>query len=153
MKHIVIIFLSVFSIRSNAQESKDDSTKVVNTFRQLLSICKNANLSDNQSFNKGPFAKAAKYFIYRGDDKKRAWKEFSNYNNAEDRENIDKACFRINRTINQASTYKIIKYFTKTESEGKWHAIVVSYKKNGKDKEALFAFLKIGSRFGLGDID
>jgi hypothetical protein len=31
--------------------------------------------------------------------------------------------------------------------------LMVRYQQNGEEKEAAFAFLKIGKRFGLGDID
>jgi hypothetical protein len=54
---------------------------------------------------------------------------------------------------NQDSAYKIIKYFTEKESEGTWHVLMVTYKRKGVDKTTAYAFLKVGNRFGLGDID
>ena len=66
---------------------------------------------------------------------------------------VDEICLRINGSVNKDSSYKIIKYFTEKESEGTWHVLMVSYKKNGIEKKSAFAFLKIGNQFGLGDID
>ncbi|MBK9530546.1 MAG: hypothetical protein IPO42_01890 [Chitinophagaceae bacterium] len=59
----------------------------------------------------------------------------------------------MNRTANQDSAYTITKYITETESEGTWHVLLVSYKKKGVEKTTAYAFLKIGKKFGLGDID
>lgn len=33
----------------------------------------------------GTFYKAARYIIYRGDDKNRNWKDFANYNKADEK--------------------------------------------------------------------
>ena len=102
----------------------------------------------------GTFYKAAPYIVYRGDDKARAWKVMSDYTNEYEKKGVDDVCDRMNRTANQDSTgYRITKYFTEKESEGTWHILMVSYKKKGVEKSAAFAFLKIGNRFGLGDID
>jgi hypothetical protein len=119
----------------------------------LLSVCKNVDFADPKTNQLGVFYKAAPYIIYRGDDKKRAWKSFANYSNAEEKKGVDEVCTRINESVNRDSSYKIVKYITEKESEGIWHILMVSYKKNGTEKNAAFAFLKIGKRFGLGDID
>ena len=121
---------------------------------ELLLICRSVNFADPQVTKLGTFYKAASYIVYRGDDKARAWKVMSDYTKEYDKKGVDDVCERINRTANQDSLgYKIIKYFTEKESEGTWHVLMVSYKKKGVEKTAAFAFLKIGNRFGLGDID
>ena len=99
------------------------------------------------------FYKAAPYIIYRGSDEKRAWKDFANYSIAEEKKGVDAVCIRINESVNRDSSYRIVKYVTEKESEGKWHILMMSYIKNGAEKKTAFAFLKIGNRFGLGDID
>ncbi len=33
----------------------------------------------------GMYYKAAPYIVYRGDDKQRSWKDFANYNNADEK--------------------------------------------------------------------
>jgi len=78
----------------------------------------------------------------------------SDYTKEYDKKGVDDICERINRTANQDSSgYKIINYRTEKESEGTWHVLMVSYKRKGVERTAAYAFLKIGNRFGLGDID
>ena len=150
-----ILFIIGFASWSfaKAQITKTDSTKAAATLKSLLSVCKNVDFADPKTTESGIFYKAAPYIIYRGGDKKRAWKDFANYSNAEEKKGVDAVCIRINESVNRDSSYKIIQYITQKEGEGTWHILMVSYKKNNADKKAAFAFLKIGSRFGLGDID
>lgn len=149
---IVITFLLSGSIK--AQTAGTDSVQVAKTLHELLKICRSVNFADPKVSRLGTFYQAAPYIVYRGDDKKRAWKTISDYTNAYEKKGVDDACERINRTANQDSTgYKIIKYITEKESEGTWHVLVVAYKRKGEMKTAAFAFLRIGNRFALGDID
>jgi hypothetical protein len=150
-----ILFIIGFASSSfaKAQHTKTDSTKAATTLKSLLSICKNVDFADPETTKSGMFYKAAPYIIYRGSDEKRAWKDFANYSIAEEKIGVDAVCTRINESVNRDSSYKIVKYITKKESEGRWHVLMISYIRNGTEKKAAFAFLKIGSRFALGDID
>lgn len=138
---------------AKAQSFQTDSTTVATAFKELLSICKNVDFGDPETQTLGIFYKAAPYVVYRGTDKKRAWKTSANYSNAEEKKGVDEICIRINETVNRDKDYQITKYLTERESEGTWHVLMVSYKKNGVEKKAAFAFLKIYNRFALGDID
>ena len=153
-KHF-LLFITVFASLSfaNAQNKQTDSTIVATTLRSLLSICKNVDFADPKTTKPGTFYKAAPYILYRGSDKKRAWKDFANYKNAKEKKGVDEVCTRINESVNRDNGYQILNYITQKESEGIWHVITISYKKDGVEKRAAFAFLKIGNRFGLGDID
>lgn len=154
-KNLQLLFI-VLLLNSGlkAQSVKADSVQVAKTLHELLLICRSINFADPQVTKLGTFYKAAPYIVYRGDDKIRAWKVMSDYSNAYEKKGVDDVCERINRTANQDSLgYKIIKYFTEKESEGTWHILMVSYKKKGVEKTAAYAFLKIGNKFGLGDID
>ncbi len=155
IKHLQLLFLVLFfNTGLKAQTAKSDSVQVAKSLHELLLICRTVDFKDPQVTKLGTFYKAAPYIVYRGDDKSRAWKVMSNYTNEYEKKGVDDICERINRTVNQDSSgYKIIKYFTEKESEGIWHVLMVSYKKKGTEKTAAFAFLKIGNRFGLGDID
>lgn len=150
-----LLFITAFASLSfaKAQNIQTDSAKTATTLKSLLSVCKNVDFADPETTKTGMFYKAAPYIIYRGSDKKRAWKDFSNYNNTEEKKAVDAVCTRINESVNRDSVYKIVKYITEKESEGMWHILMVNYKKDGTEKKAAFAFLKIGNRFGLGDID
>ena len=136
-----------------AQNNHSDSLNASIVLNKLLTICKNVDFADPKVKDSGMFYKATPYIVYRGEDKKRAWKDFANYNNQSEKKGVDEICYKINSTVNQDSSYKIIKYFTEKESEGIWHVLMIAYRKKGIEKKAAFAFLKINTRFGLGDID
>jgi hypothetical protein len=153
-KRYTLLLLSLAILPfAKAQQRTADSAAAAKTLQSLLAACKNVDFSDPKTAAAGIFYKAAPYIIYCGADKKRAWKSFANYSRAEDKKGVDEVCIRINETVNRDAAYKIVKYITEKESEGTWHVLVISYKKNDVAKEAAFAFLKIGKRFGLGDID
>jgi hypothetical protein len=154
-KYLFLLVISVFAhIVTRAQTNKADSLQVVKTLHELLLICRSVDFADPKVSKLGTFYKAAPYIVYRGDDKKRAWKVMSDYTNEYEKKGVDDICERINRTANRDSTgYKITRYITEKESEGTWHVLMVSYKVKGVEKKAAYAFLKIGNRFGLGDID
>lgn len=153
---IFLLLTLTFNVCSsvNAQKNKSDSLQVAKTLHELLTICRTVDFTDPKVTELGFFYKAAPYIVYRGDDKKRAWKVFADYTRVEEKKGVDAVCERINQTANQDSIgYRIIKYFTETESEGTWHILMVTYKKKAVEKTTAYAFLKIGNKFGLGDID
>lgn len=137
----------------HAQKRQSDSINVVKTFKELLSICKNVNFADPKVQQMGTFYQAGAYVIYRGADEKRNWKDFANYARPEEKKGVDEVCYRINNTVNQDSSYTILGYHTEKESEGTWHLLLIKYLRKGVEKKSAYAFLKIGDRFGLGDID
>ena len=155
LKYLLLLIIGFTAgFNAKAQVNKTDSAQVAKTLHDLLRICRSVNFADPNVTKLGTFYNAAPYIIYRGDDKKRAWKTMSDYTNEYEKKGVDDICERINRTANQDSLgYKILNYRTEKESEGTWHVLMVSYKKKGAEKTAAYAFLKIGNRFGLGDID
>ena len=150
---LLLITATAFLSFAKAQNTNTDSAAVANTLKSLLAVCKNVDFGDPKTTSLGTFYKAAPYIVYRGSDKERAWKVFANYSNAEEKKGVDEICTRINGSVNQDDSYKIIRYATEKESEGIWHVLIISYVKKGVEKKAAFAFLKIGKHFGLGDID
>ena len=153
-KKIILLLNAIFLFSfANAQNKKADSTAIAKIVKSLLDICKNVDFADTNTTKLGTFYKAAQYIIYQGNDEIRKWKSFANYRDAEDKKGVDQVCTRINESVNRDSSYTIVKYFTEKESEGIWHILMVSYKKKEIEKKSAFAFLKIGNRFGLGDID
>jgi hypothetical protein len=147
------LIIPALSLTAIAQNKKADSLQVAKTLHDLFGICRSVDFADPKVSSLGTFYKAAPYIIYRGSNKERAWKDFTDYSTADEKLRVNEVCERINRTANQDSAYKIIKYFTEKESEGTWHVLMVTYKRKGVDKTTAFAFLKVGNRFGLGDID
>ena len=151
--HLLALALFLTAPLVSLGQSSKDSLAVVKAMKELLAICKSVDFADPKTSSLGLFYKAAPYVIYRGNDEQRKWKEFCKYENAEDKKGVDETCYKINETINRDSTYKIVRYSTKKESEGLWHVLFVSYKKKDVVKHAIYAFLKVNGRFGLGDID
>jgi len=156
MKHkllLTIVLIFTGSRLLMAQTITADSAAVAKTLHELLKLCGTVDFTDPKVTALGTFYKAAPYIIYRGEDKKRNWKDFADYSRDKEKKQVDEVCERINRTANQDSAYNITKYIAQTESEGTWHVLLVTYKKKGVEKTTAYAFLKIGKRFGLGDID
>lgn len=155
IKKLLLLMIAITGgIHAIAQANKTDSAQVAKTLHELLRICRTVDFADPNVIKLGTFYKAAPYIVYRGDDKSRSWKVMSDYTKEYDKKGVDDICERINRTANQDSSgYKIINYRSEKESEGTWQVLMVSYKKNGVEKKAVYAFLKIGNKFGLGDID
>ena len=138
---------------ATAQNNSADSAQVAKTLKEIFTACLAFDFTDPKVQEMGPFYKAAPYILYRGEDKSRSWKDFANYKNPDERKGVNEVCERINGTVNRDKNFIITKYFTETESEGTWHVLMVTYDKKGVTKKAAFAFLKIGDKFGLGDID
>ena len=145
--------LTILLAAAQAQNSKTDSTAVAASLKTLLNICKTVDFKDPKTQELGMFYKAAPYIVYRGDDKKRNWKDIADYNKPDEKKGVDETCIRINETVNRDTAYTIIKYFTEKESEGTWHVLIVRYNKKGTQRDVAFAFLKIRNQFALGDID
>jgi hypothetical protein len=153
-----IVTLFLFSIAVHVictgQSRKADSTAIAAVLHKLLKICRTVDFADPKTSQLGMFYKAAPYIIYQGEDKSRKWKSFANYALPADKRGVDQVCERINQSANQDSIgYKIVEYRTERESEGVWHVLLVKYKKNDRERTSAFAFLKLGNKFGLGDID
>jgi hypothetical protein len=151
----LILFIASFVLLSfiNAQNKKADSVAVSATFTAFITACKAADIPDIKASTLGKFYKAAVYVVYRGTDKKRKWKDFVQYENGEERMETDRLCKRVIRSVILDNNYKVTKYFIEKEFEGTWHVLIVNYKIDKNEYQASFAFLKIGKRFGIGDID
>ena len=153
IRSLLFIFIFITGTTVIGQNKKTDSLVVVLTFKTLLYICKNVDYADPKTLDSGLFYKAAPFIIYHGSNNKRAWKDFAKYHDPEEKKGVDAVCARINNSVNRDSAYKIVKYLTEKQSEGIWHVLLVTYLKRGVEKKAAFAFLRIGRRYGLGDID
>ena len=153
-KYFTLLVLCTFLFGdASGQKKNTDSLKVASAFNELISICRSVDFADPKVIKLGAFYKAAPFIVYRGGDKKRAWKDFADYSNAAEKKGVDEICTRINETVNRDSSFKIVKFAVEKESEGSWYILVVNYHKKEVMKKAAFAFLKIRNRFGLGDID
>ena len=121
-------------------DSKEEKTR--ESLEQLFSLCAS-----------GDFEKAAGYIVYRGSDESREWKDTCTYSNEEEKEQVNSVCARINEYMAGGSRYSFGGFSTEEEPEGEWLALEVSFTSPGKQEKAIFAFLEIGGRCALGDID
>jgi hypothetical protein len=109
---------------------------------RLFDICKSDKLED-----------AASYFVYRGEDKTREWKDTLHADNPADKAAITGICWRIKSYLDESSNYSFDGVKVEKESEGEWHALDVSFCQGDKSKKVIFAFLLIKGQFAIGDID
>ena len=101
----------------------------------------------------GDFGAAAGYFVYRGPDKSREWKDTYRAADAAERAEVEDACARIKSYLDESQGYTLGPVKVERESEGQWHVIAVTFKQGAGRKRALFAFLPVKGQFSVGDID
>lgn len=87
--------------------------------------------------------------VYRGDDENRKWKSVMNENDPDEKQQADQFMKRVAKLILPCENYEVGDLRSDRESEGLWIVLEM----NCGEKIISFAFLKIGGRFLLGDID
>lgn len=112
-------------------------------------------LSELFGFCKGDQIEAATpYFVYRGEDKAREWKDTFHADNAVERGAARDICLRIKNYLDENQGYSFGAVKVEKESEGEWHALEVTFEQGrDKRKKVIFAFLLIKGRYAIGDID
>lgn len=120
--------------------SNPEATKA--RLAELFGLCKT-----------GGTAAAAAYFVYRGPDKNREWKDTYRANDSADRVAVEEGCRRIKGYLDESDGYEFGAVKVEKEPEGQWHVVEVSFQQKGKTKKVLFAFLPVGGQFAVGDID
>ncbi len=101
----------------------------------------------------GDFSAVAGYFVYRGPDKAREWKDTYRAADAAERAEVRDACARIKGYLDESRGYSLGPVKVERESEGVWHVIAVTFKQGAETKRAIFAFLPVKGQFSIGDID
>jgi hypothetical protein len=109
---------------------------------ELFDLCK-----------QGDMDAAASYFVYRGPDKSREWKDTFRASEPIEKAGVEEICRRIKGYLDESQGYVFGEVKVERESEGVWHALEVSFQKEGQSKKVIFAFLKIKGQFSIGDID
>jgi hypothetical protein len=109
---------------------------------ELIDLCRNDKPGE-----------AAGYFVYRGPDKSREWKDTMRADDPLEKAGVVELCRRVNGYLDEGGSYRLGAIRVKRESEGVWHGLEVSFQKDGQTRKALFAFLKIKGKFAVGDID
>lgn len=87
--------------------------------------------------------------VYRGNDETRRWKTALNVNDSLEKQQAMNFMDRVSRAVEGCADYKTGEINTERESEGTWIILPLQC----GDKTVQFAFLKIGDKVLLGDID
>lgn len=98
-------------------------------------------------------AAMASYLVYRGENKKRNWKDTYRYDGTEENKQVEWRCDYIRKLLLGYDSYEFGDVEIDTESEGEWVALEVTFKKGEEYKKMRFAFLKIKGKYSLGDMD
>jgi hypothetical protein len=102
----------------------------------------------------GRIDEAARYFVYRGADKFREWKDTYRASDSAEKAEVRDACLRINGYLDKSNEgYQFGEIKVEREQEGEWNVIEVSFKHDGQIRKVLFAFLSIKGQYAIGDID
>lgn len=118
-----------------------DKKKVKQTILRMFEIVEAGRSND-----------LAEYILYRGEDKTRKWKDNCRYGNPDEKNNVQNIHQRIVSSY-LPYNYEFIEYSTQTESEGEWLVWEMKFDMGKGPKKVYFAFLKVGKRYLLGDID
>lgn len=119
-----------------------DAEPIKTRLTELFDLCKNNETE-----------KAASYFVYRGADKNREWKDTLRANDPTEKASVEELCRRINGYTDNNRGYSFGELKVESESEGEWHALEVLFRQGAENKKVTFAFLLIQGRFAIGDID
>lgn len=101
----------------------------------------------------GDFDAAAGYFVYRGPDKGREWKDTYRAADASERAEVRAGCARIKSYLGESRGYTFGPVKVERESEGEWHVVEVTFRQDEATKRVIFAFLPVKGQFSIGDID
>ena len=129
------------SLSSRAQPEK--SQQLRHRLSQLFALCQANNLK-----------RTAAYCVYRGPDEARRWHDVYHFAAKDEREEIESICYRIRNYLHESKSYQFGRFWCKEQLEGEWCAWEVRwFRRTGAAENVAFAFLKVGRRYALGDID
>jgi hypothetical protein len=119
-----------------------DAAPVETRLTELFGFCQSGDLE-----------MAAPYFVYRGPDKAREWKDTLRADDPLDKGAVREICRRVKGYLDEGQSYSFGEVKVEKESEGEWHALEVTFQGGDKTSKATFAFLLVKGQFSIGDID
>jgi hypothetical protein len=123
-------------------EDAGDPVPVETRLTELFGFCK----SDDPET-------AAPYFVYRGPDKAREWKDTMRADDPLEKGAVRELCKRVKGYLEESQSYSFGAVEVRREREGEWHALEVSFRKGDETRKVTFAFLPVKGQFSVGDID
>jgi hypothetical protein len=134
LSFFIIFLLAVSTVWGQSEQVGD-------RLHKLFVLCFTDNYKD-----------ASKYIVYRGADTTRKWKDVYDFDREDEKKEIISVCKEIKSYLEEGGDYELTDFSQEEESEGKWYVWLVEFKK-GSHRKVHFAFLKIGKKYALGDID
>ena len=128
--------------KSATPEKALNPVTVETRLTELFDICKSGKAED-----------AASYFVYRGPDNARKWKDTLRADDPLEKAALEDACREIKSLLDSSQGYVLGSVKVQKESEGEWNALEVSFQQGEKTKKVVFAFLLTNGQFAVGDID
>ena len=98
-------------------------------------------------------AETAGFFVYRGSEAERIWSDVYDFNNADDRLEVETVARELKKLLWQSDSYEFSEYAEKFRSKRQWHIWRVIFKRGGRQATVTFALTKIKGRYAIGDID
>lgn len=139
----LLLLFSVGTLSTPLEQRSGVAAQTVKTrLIELFNLCRS-----------GSADAAASYFVYRGADKSREWKDTFRAAAVDEKAEVADICRRIKGYLDASEGYSFGAVKVERESEGLWHVLEVSFRQGGQTKKVLFAFLRIKGRFAIGDID
>ena len=126
----------------STRAKREKSTQVRKRLSELFALCQANDLK-----------RAGAYCVYRGTDRARRWHDVYHVAVKEEREEINSICYRIRDYLDRSKSYEFDHFWCKEQVEGEWCAWEVQFRRTGSAETVAFAFLKVGRRYALGDID
>ncbi|HEY0379123.1 MAG TPA: hypothetical protein VGC87_19560 [Pyrinomonadaceae bacterium] len=123
-------------------QGTNDPAAVKTRLAELFGLCQTKGINS-----------AASYFVYRGPDKAREWKDTYRASAPAERAAVEDGCARIKGYLDKSESYTFGPVKVEKESEGDWHVVEVSFKQGGETRRVTFAFLPVKGQFAIGDID
>lgn len=153
MKTVILLPFFLFIIQDVHAQLESDSIQVVTTLEEMFTVCNSSSPEINGS-DVIIFDRLAPYLSYCCEDESRKGKEAFDYNKADDRRQVDEIGNKIKNWLESFDSYSVKKYMTQAKKDGTvWYGLVIEFKNKNTNEEKVFAFLKIGGSFLLGDID
>jgi hypothetical protein len=154
MKQLVTLLLFVIIANTINAQSEADSIKVATTLEEIFTVCNSSEPEAAIGNEQIIFERLAPYILCMSYDENRNKKMASDYNIPYDRRMTDQLGGMIKKWLDNYDSYKIGTYMTQTKDNGEsWHALNVVFSRGEKKEKVIFAFLKLGDSYLLGDID
>jgi hypothetical protein len=96
----------------------------------------------------------APWLVFKSGNTAETWKRSLRYNDDEEQLAIEKECAKLQVLVTGLQDYSYVEFASTQDAEGEWliWKVKLNYQ-DGENEASTFAFLKVGDRYLLGDIE